>query len=105
GWGSNRALIIDTATDRVIGEVPVAQPHNGTLSRDRRTAGVASQQPGATALRRLDLATWKEMARVPLDKTPRGLELSPDGRRVFFTPAGVNAIQVLDTATNRITTQ
>jgi YVTN family beta-propeller protein len=48
---------------------------------------------------------WKEVARVPLDKTPRGLELSPDGRRVLFTRAGVNAIQVLDTATNRIATQ
>src|SRR6266550_2192869 len=105
GWGSNRALIIDTATDRVIGEVPVAQPHNGTLSRDGRTAWVASQQQGATALVRLDLTTWKETARVPLDKTPRGLELSPDGRRVFFTLAGVNAIQVLDTATNRVITQ
>src|SRR5229473_3274681 len=105
GWGSNRALVIDTATDRVIGEVPVAQPHNGTLSRDGRTGFVASQQQGATALVRLDLAAWKEVARVPLDKTPRGLELSPDGRRVFFTLAGVNAIQVLDTATNRIVTQ
>ena len=105
GWGSNRALVIDTATDRVIGEVPVAQPHNGSLSRDGRTGWVASQQQGATALVRLDLTIWKEVARVPLDKTPRGLELSPDGRRVFFTLAGVNAIQVLDTATNRIATQ
>ena len=105
GWGSNRALIIDTATDRVIGEVPVAQPHNGTLSRDGRAAWVASQQQGATALVRLDLATWKEVGRVPLDKTPRGLELSPDGRRVFFTLAGVNAILVLDTATSQIVTQ
>src|SRR2546426_1498934 len=105
GWGSNRALVIDTATDRVIGEVPVAQPHNGALSRDGRTAWVASQQQGASALVRLDLTIWKEVARVALDKTPRGLELSPDGRRVFFTRAGVNAIQVLDTATNRIATQ
>ena len=105
GWGSNRALVIDTATDRVIGEVPIAQPHNGTLSQDGRTAWVASQQQGATALVRLNLATWKEVARIPLDKTPRGLELSPDGRRVFFTLAGVNAIQVLDTATSEIVTQ
>jgi YVTN family beta-propeller protein len=105
GWGSNRALIIDTVTDRVIGEVPVAQPHNGTLSRDGRTGWVASQQQGATALVRLDLTAWKDVARVPLDKTPRGLELSPDGRRVLFTLAGVNSIQVLDTATNRIVTQ
>src|SRR5213594_3060923 len=102
---TDRVLVIDTATDRVIGEMPIAQPHNGTLSRDGRTAWVASQQQGATALVRLDLATWKEVARVPLDKTPRGLELSPDGRHVFFTLAGVNAIQVLDTTTNRLLTQ
>lgn len=38
----------------------------------------------------VDLTTWQEVARVPLDKTPRGLELSPDGRRVFFTLAGVS---------------
>ncbi len=105
GWGSNRALVIDTATDRVIGEVPVAQPHNGTLSRDGRTGWVASQQQGATALVRLDLTTWKEAARIPLDKTPRGLELHPDGRRVFFTLAGINAVQVLETATNGIAAQ
>ena len=102
GWGSNQAEVIDTATDRVIGIVPVAQPHNGSLSRDGRVGWVASQKQDARALVRLDLDTWKEVARVPLNETPRGLELSPDGRRVFFTLAGVNAIQVLDTATNQI---
>src|SRR5437879_9368616 len=117
GWGSNRALVLDTATDRVIGEVPVAQPHNGTLSRDGRTGWVASQQQGAMALVRLDLTTWKEVARVPLDKTPRGLELSPDGRRVFFTlyapftpdgrwalavVQGPGELSILDTASNTL---
>ena len=102
GWGSNRALIIDTATDRVIGEVPIAQPHNGTLSRDGRTGWVASQQQGTTGLVFVDFTTWKEVARLPVDKTPRGLELSPDGRRLYFTLAGVNAIEVLDTATRQI---
>src|SRR5439155_21077510 len=105
GWGSNQVLVIDTTMDRVIGKVPIAQPHNGTLSRDGRMGREASQQQVPTALVRLDLATWKEVARLPLDKTPRGLELSPDGRRVFFTLAGVNAIQVLDTATNQIVAQ
>jgi YVTN family beta-propeller protein len=105
GWGSNRALVINTATDRVMGEVRVAQPHNGTLSRDGRTGWVASQQQGAAALIRLDLTAWKETARVSLDKTPRALELTPDGKRVFFTLAGVNAIQVLDTATLQIVAQ
>src|SRR2546429_7044899 len=58
GWGSNHVLVIDTTADRVIGKVPIAQPHNGTLSRDGRTGWVASQQQGATALVRLDLACF-----------------------------------------------
>ncbi len=91
GWGTNRVLVIDTATDRVTTEVPVAQPHNGTLSRDGSLAWVGSQQQGATALVRLDLTAGKETSRLALDKTPRGLELSPDGKRVFFTLAGVEA--------------
>src|SRR4030095_13494978 len=90
GWVTNRVLVIDTATDRVTTEVPVAQPHNGTLSRDGSIAWVGSQKQGATALARLDLTAGKETARVALDKTPRGLELSPDGKRVFFTLAGVD---------------
>jgi YVTN family beta-propeller protein len=105
GWGTNRVLVIDTATDRVITELPVEQPHNGTLNRDGSIAWVGSQQQGGTALVRLDLTAGKETARVALDKTPRGLELSPDGTRVFFTLAGVDSIQVLDTASSQIVAQ
>ena len=101
GWGTNRALVIDTATDRVITEVPVAQRHRC----DGNTAWVGAQQQGATALVRLDLTAGKETARVALDKTPRGLELSPDGKRVFFTLAGIDSIQVLDTTSNQIVAQ
>jgi YVTN family beta-propeller protein len=105
GWGTNRALVIDTATDRMITEVPVGQPHNGTLSRDGSIAWVGSQQQGATALVRLDLKAGKETARLALDKTPRGLEMTPDGKRVFFTLAGVDSFQVLDTTSNQIVAQ
>ena len=105
GWGANRVLVIDTATDRVVAEVAVAQPHNGALSRDGSIAWVGSQQQGATALVRLDLVAGKETARVPLDKTPRGVEVTPDGTRVFFTMAGSDAIHVLDTASNQVVAQ
>src|SRR5499433_2275 len=105
GWGTNRVLVIDTATDRVITTVPVGQPHNGTMSRDGSIAWVGSQQQGATALVQLHLMTGKETARVALDKTPRGLEMTPDGKRVFFTLAGVDAVQVLDTTSKQIVAQ
>ncbi len=104
-WGANQAIFIDTATDRVVGRVPVAQAHNGTLSTDGRVAWVGSQQQGALALVRIDVPGLKEAARVPLDRTPRALDLSPDGRRLYFTVAGLAAVQVLDTATNQVTGQ
>jgi len=47
----------------------------------------------------------KETARVPLDRTPRALDLSPDGRRLYFTVAGLAAVQIFDTATNRVVGQ
>ena len=104
-WGANQAIFIDTATDRVVGRVSVAQAHNGTLSPDGRVAWVGSQQQGAMALVRIDVGSFKETARVALDKTPRALDLSPDGRRLYFTVAGLAAVQVLDTGTNQITGQ
>jgi YVTN family beta-propeller protein len=51
---------------------------------------------------RIDVATMKESGRVPLDRTPRALDLTPDGRRLYFTVAGLAAVLVLDTATSSI---
>jgi YVTN family beta-propeller protein len=104
-WGANQALFIDTATDQIVGRVPVAQAHNGALSADGRTAWVGSQQQGATALVRIDVPTQKEVARVPLDRTPRALDLSRDGRRLYFTVAGQAAVLVLDTTSQQIVAQ
>ena len=105
GFGSSRSLVIDTATDRVVGEVAVPQVHNGTLSADGSRAYVASQKQGEAALVILDLKTMTRVGALPLDKTPRALDLSPDGKRLYFTVSGVNAIQVLDTTTNQVVAQ
>ena len=101
-WGANEALVLDTATDRIVTRVPVARAHNGAFAPDGKTAYVGSQQQGATALVILDLTRGAEHARVPLDRTPRALDVSPDGRWLFFTVAGDDAVQVLETATNRL---
>ena len=41
-WGANHAIFIDTAADRIVGRVPVAQAHNGALSADGTVALVGS---------------------------------------------------------------
>ena len=100
-WGANEALVIDTATDRITTRVPVARAHNGAIAPDGKTAYVGSQQQGATAIVVIDLARGAERARVPLDRTPRALDVSPDGRWLYFTVAGDDAVQVLETATRQ----
>ena len=100
-WGANEVLVVDTATDRITTRVPVARAHNGAIAPDGKTAYVGSQQQGATALIVIDLARGVERTRVPLDRTPRALDASPDGRWLYFTVAGDDAVQVLDTTTNQ----
>src|SRR5262245_2891945 len=100
-WGSDQAVFVDTRTDTVMGRAPVAQPHNGDIGADGRVAWIGSQQQGATALVRIDVAALKETARVPLDRTPRDLNLRPDGRRLHFTVAGLPTVGGLDTTTNQ----
>ena len=45
-----------------------------------------------------DLASGTQIGTVPLEQSPRALNVSPDGKRLYFTLAGVDAVQVLDTA-------
>jgi YVTN family beta-propeller protein len=101
-FGAGQAMVIDTATDTVTARMPVAAAHNGAFSPDGRLAFVASQQQGATALVVFDLASGTEAGRVPLDRTPRALDVSPDGKWLSLTVAGSDAVRVLDPATRQV---
>lgn len=101
-FGANQAVIIDTARDQIVGRVPVPQPHNSAISPDGRIAYVGSQQQGAVALVIVDLVRAIRIGSVPLDAAPRALNFGPDGNRLYFTSAGVDAVQVLDPASNQI---
>jgi YVTN family beta-propeller protein len=104
-FGTNQAIIVDTTSDRILGQIPVPMAHNGAISSDGRLAYVGSQQQGNTAIVVLDLSKMQEIAKVPLNRTPRGLDLSPDGKWLYFTVARMDAVLVLDTATNQVVSQ
>jgi YVTN family beta-propeller protein len=105
GFGTNQVIMIDTVRNQVIARIPVGNPHNIALTPDGRTAYVAAQQPGATALAILDLTTRQQVGTIPLEKTPRALNFSPDGKALYFTLAGASALQVLDPTRNQIVDQ
>ena len=68
---------------------------------DGKLAYVASQEPGTFALVVVDLATRAVARRIDLDKPPRDPEFSHDGRYLYVTIAGVNALRVIDAATDK----
>ncbi len=104
-FGADQVAVIDPATNRVVGDIPVANPHDIAISPDGHTAYVASQRPDDASLAVIDLDGAAQVARVPLDKIPRALSVSPDGSRLWFTEAGSDAVQVLDTASNAVVDQ
>ena len=101
----DRVTFVDTATRAVTGTVALAKPHTIAIRPDGKVAYVAAQEPGHFALVAIDLASRMVINTIALDKPPRDLEFGHDGKALYFTLAGVSAVQVLDPNTNKIVAQ
>ena len=101
-YGEDKVVFLDTATKQVVGSVPVPKPHTIAIRPDGKLAYVSSQEPGKFALFVVDMATRTVVRTLPLEKTPRDLEFGYDGKALYFTMAGINAVQVLDPASDKI---
>jgi YVTN family beta-propeller protein len=104
-YGEDKIAFVDTATQSVIATVPVPKPHTIAIRPDGKMAYVASQEPGKFALVVVDLDARAVARSVPLEKTPRDLEFGHDGRALYVTMAGVNAVAVLDPSSDKIVAQ
>lgn len=105
GFGTDSVEAIDTATKHVVWQVPVPQPHNIAITPDGQTAYAGGQKQGSEQLAVIDIPSGTETGMLPLDHTPRALNVSPDGADLAYTLAGVDALQILDLSTNQLDTQ
>jgi DNA-binding beta-propeller fold protein YncE len=96
---------VDTVAQAVVATVPVPKPHTIAIRADGKVAYVASQEQGKFALVVVDLDVRSAARTLPLEKTPRDLEFGHDGKALYFTMAGVNAIAVLDPVSDKIVAQ
>lgn len=101
-WGADQVVLVDTTTDRITGRVSVTKPDRSAISPDGRIAYVGSSSLDHPALAIVDLSKPAVIGRVPVPHTPSALAFSPDGKRLYFTIEGTDAVQVLDTGRNRI---
>ena len=95
-YGEDRVAVFDPAGGQQVASVPVAKPHTIALLPGGDRAYVTSQAPGHFSLAVVDLNSMAVLRELPLDKPPRDIEAAFDGRAVYFTLAGENAVQVLD---------
>ena len=103
--GDDRVAFVDPTTRSIIGTTPLSKPHTIAIRPDGKVAYVAAQEPGHFALVAIDLVTRAVLSTTPLEKTPRDLEFGFDGKALYFTLAGVGAVQVLDPASNKVVAQ
>ncbi|MEO8755164.1 MAG: plastocyanin/azurin family copper-binding protein [Casimicrobiaceae bacterium] len=104
-YGDDKVAFVDVATQKVAGTAGVAKPHTIAMRPDGKVAYVSSQEPGNFALVVVDVPGRTVLRRVAMDKPPRDVEFGFDGKALYFTLAGVNAVQVLDPATDKIVAQ
>ncbi|HTS39903.1 MAG TPA: plastocyanin/azurin family copper-binding protein [Xanthobacteraceae bacterium] len=100
--GEDRIAFVDTAKHQVVGSVPVAKPHTVAIRPDGKVAYVSSQQPGSFALVVIDLSKQTVTRTIPLDKAPRDVEFGFQGKALYYTVAGQDAVEVLNPATNKV---
>jgi YVTN family beta-propeller protein len=104
-FGDDRVAFVDVATQKVVGTAAVAKPHTIAMRPDGQAAYVASQEPGNFGLVIIDVPGRAVLRRVALDKPPRDVEFGFDGKALYFTSAGTNAVQVLDPTSDKIVAQ
>jgi YVTN family beta-propeller protein len=101
-YGADRIAFVDTASGNVVGTVAVAKPHTIAVRPDGKVAVVASQEPGHFALVVVDLDKRAVARRIELEQAPRDPEFSADGKLLYVTRAGVNALRVIDPTSDRV---
>lgn len=91
---------IDTATDTVVGKVPVGKhPAHVVVSPDGRWVYVTNGGDNAVSV--VDAAAMKEVATIATGAFPHGIRLSPDGRQAYVANLKGGTVSVIDTASRQ----
>lgn len=100
---ANAIDVIDTATGKVIAEIPTGQPqsHMLVLSPDGRRAYTANVSTGSISV--LDLSKRNLIAVIPVAKMIQRISISPDGSQIFTQDQESPRIAIINTATNKST--
>ena len=85
----NAVAVVDTATNRVVGTIPVPKgPHGLVVTPDGRKLYVSSD--GDSSVSVIDTASDRVVATIDVGAKPHGLTMAPDGKLVLVSAWGAN---------------
>jgi len=98
---ATHVVVIDTATDKVVGDVPNTNGVHGIAIADKFGKGFTSNGRD-NAVTIFDLKTLKSVGTVKTGKNPDIIIYDPSSKRVFCFNAGDNNATVIDPATGSV---
>ena len=99
--GSNSAIFIDTATNKVKGKTYLGRsPHEGFFTADGKEAWVVVR--GEDYISVIDPATFKETARIQTAPGPGMVQFHPDGKLAFVVSSFTPQVDVIDVTSRRV---
>src|SRR5262249_22627204 len=109
GNGPRMLAVVDPASGKTVSQVPVGLDAAGAaVSEDGKFAYVADTnshgktRPDGDSISVIDLATMKEVKRVPAGNGTKPHEVHVAGGRVYFTAEGYKALGRYDPSGNRV---
>ena len=102
-WTANvpaRSLsIVDVAAKQLVDTIPVTTTYANRIAFTRDGRYVVATDLRGPELTVFDVATRKEIKRIPIGGGSEGLIMAPDGRRVFVSGQVQNKLVIIDVAT------
>src|SRR5438552_885079 len=96
-----RVVVIDTATDKVVGEIPNTKGVHGVAFDEKVGKGFTSNG-GDNSVTVFDLKTLKTLDTVKVDKNPDCILFDPASKRVFAFNRGASNVTAINAADNKV---
>jgi YVTN family beta-propeller protein len=95
--------LVETATGKVVDEAPCGErPSALALTPDGKTVAVTGTWSGDLTLLALDGGRLKPAGKIRLGFEPRGVAVSPDGKRAYVALTTAHALAVVDLSARRV---
>ena len=101
---SGTVSLVDTATRKVLHELPTGQkPAGVAVSADGKTALVSHWYGYDVAILSIDSDRLRITARVPVGPEPRGVAIAPNGQQAYVAVGVANEVVQIDLKAHKIT--